>query len=135
MYIITSQSGNFYLMQFLIGSRTASELKLTKGREWFGQDNWQEDKWISVKKGSLYNVSTHPTPIFERSTPSIANYFNEKIPLTHSILSTFELEETSRDFKLEMFPRFGGNAPLNPACDRFRYCKFSRKGKNRELRQ
>jgi hypothetical protein len=27
---------------------------------------------------------------------------------------------------MERFPKFAGNAPLNPAFDRFRYCKFSK---------
>ena len=33
-------------------------------------------------------------------------------------------EERSRYYKLERFPKFEGIAPLNPAYDRFRYCKF-----------
>jgi hypothetical protein len=69
----------------------------------------------------------------ERSTPFMARCFSETRPLTHSRLLTARPEngeETSRNSKLERFPKFKGTAPLNPASDRFKYLKLLMDPKN-----
>uniref|UniRef100_A0A2N9HRJ7 Leucine-rich repeat-containing N-terminal plant-type domain-containing protein n=1 Tax=Fagus sylvatica TaxID=28930 RepID=A0A2N9HRJ7_FAGSY len=91
----------------------------------------QKDRCNSVKTGSLFNVSIQSDPSIERSTPLILRCFRETRPAIHSRLSTTKFEWlTSRYSKLERFPKFGGIVPLNPACDRLRYCKFSKDPKN-----
>lgn len=121
--MLTSQSGNTELKLLKLRSITSSEVRFTLLLKYeIEPDNPHDERCSSFKRGSLFNISNQFELTKERSTPFMPRCSKEARLAIHRRSPTSKPRnpelETSRNCRLDKFPRVGGMLPLNPALDR-----------------